>query len=600
MAEQVRDSVRGRRKWVAAAGAGGAILAILILFVLPAFGAVGGLITPRSYTEGLVPIERDLGGVNNDCDAVHSAAAYSIRFENPSSPPPMPITVGGKPVTITSTVSSIGGEQFYTFSITGAVARDVVIKGGTNSAHYAYDNPTVPAQTANLPAGGQLDAWSASTPYYPARAKQAVTADRNLHATRSSTGAKKLYSVSHVSFCLDTSGSIGGVVFNDTNGNGSQDAGEPGISGRSVLLYAGTSDQNGEAAQTATTSASGGYSFSAQLGSDYRVCLVGASGLTQSAPSGPPNCTLPSSAGQRPVGYAVPNLGLQTPPMNFGEAHLLTLSGKVFADANDNGVDNGEAGIPGRTVRLYTGASTQAAEATTAQDGSYSFPNLSADNVTYKVCLAAAAGYAQTLPRSSTSGSVECTGTGPAERSYGYGLTPTDDTGGLSFGEIVSNCTLETGNPPRYIVKFTYQCKDTARFLVDYSDAEGNKIASVEPLDTTQPKVPVLEKIIWSLPADGHQFQLLYDDTTPYGDTTPTLPGDLAPKPMLDCTVEPRDAGAADPEFTLSSLYDQYSESGAVVRTGETSCLVASTISVEDGTYTAYVYSALDGWRSTP
>src|SRR5204862_192790 len=50
---------------------------------------------------------------------------------------------------------------------------------------------------------------------------------------------------------------ISGKVYNDLNGNGSLDAGEPGIAGVSVALTGGTPSSPG----TTTTDASGGYSF---------------------------------------------------------------------------------------------------------------------------------------------------------------------------------------------------------------------------------------------------------------------------------------------------------------------------------------------------
>src|SRR5262249_43997026 len=56
--------------------------------------------------------------------------------------------------------------------------------------------------------------------------------------------------------------SISGTVFQDSNGNGSLDAGEPGISGVSVSL-------SGTSSGSATTNGSGVYTFSSVVAGNY-------------------------------------------------------------------------------------------------------------------------------------------------------------------------------------------------------------------------------------------------------------------------------------------------------------------------------------------
>ncbi|MBK9462535.1 MAG: carboxypeptidase regulatory-like domain-containing protein [Sphingobacteriales bacterium] len=53
----------------------------------------------------------------------------------------------------------------------------------------------------------------------------------------------------------------------DTNGDGIQDAGEPGVSGVTVTLY----DANGDVLATTTTDASGAYSFTNLPPDTYQV-----------------------------------------------------------------------------------------------------------------------------------------------------------------------------------------------------------------------------------------------------------------------------------------------------------------------------------------
>ncbi len=71
-------------------------------------------------------------------------------------------------------------------------------------------------------------------------------------------------------------GSIGDFVWNDTNNNGLQDTGEPGVSGVKVELYASDASGNpvGAAINTVTTNASGFYTFNNLPKGDYVVRIV--------------------------------------------------------------------------------------------------------------------------------------------------------------------------------------------------------------------------------------------------------------------------------------------------------------------------------------
>ena len=430
-----------------------------------------------------------------------------------------------------------------------------------------------------------------------------VYADTVLHGTLDNQG--KLYNLSNVTFCYSTTPSISGTVFDDANGDGVKGtaAAEPGIAGRTVRLYSGTA-----AAVAATTDSAGNYTFGASqltINSSYRVCLVAVSDRSQTLPSsttsGKAACT--TSSNERPLGYGGSTFVHALSRLDFGEARTFTLGGTIFNDTNDDGVkDPGETGLSGRKVRLYSGGTVTESPLTGASGG-YSFPG-QAPGTTYKLCLEAATGYAQTLPRSTTSGNTLCTGTSSVvERSYGYGGTATADALSLNFGEVVSTCELSAGSPPNYIIRFTYQCKDTRRFDVQYSDTAGNKFASVTPLDTTQPKVPVVEKIIWTFAGNvQEQGNIRYDDAVPYDTVN-------APD-MKYCNFDPRLPGGDG--MTLAAAYDQFlaGESGLVLPAGETSCLISKAATVDPpvsppanpptGHLLVYVYSALDGWRDFP
>jgi hypothetical protein len=125
MSQQVGRAYRNHRRSV------GAIVVLLVALaaglVLWAFPAGAAIVTPKVV---------DLGGQNNDCTSsqVNSSAPNSFRIVNP--------VTGVYTDTATGTSFSLtvtGGGKTLAFTISGASAADVVIKGGTNSHWYDYD-----------------------------------------------------------------------------------------------------------------------------------------------------------------------------------------------------------------------------------------------------------------------------------------------------------------------------------------------------------------------------------------------------------------------------------------------------------------------------
>ncbi len=152
-------------------------------------------------------------------------------------------------------------------------------------------------------------------------------------------------------------GTVSGNVFLDTNGNGMQDANEPGISGVTVTLLTSRESE----VQTATTAGNGSYSFSGVTSGGYKV--------QETDPAG----YISTTANTVPV--SVTGAGGVT--ANFGDQEEGTVSGIVFADTNGNGARNEfEKGITGVTVTLLSGGTVSST--TTSGDGSYRFAGLSA------------------------------------------------------------------------------------------------------------------------------------------------------------------------------------------------------------------------------
>src|SRR5437660_1352220 len=202
--------------------------------------------------------------------------------------------------------------------------------------------------------------------------------------------------------------SLSGLVYQDTNGNGALDSGEPGIAGVTVTL-SGTNNLGQAVTATATTAANGTYSFSAD--SNGNVLRPGTYVITETAPSG----YLLGSANLGTVNGAADGVVTSATKFssitmtsgqgginyNFGDVKGITLSGLVYQDTNGNGaLDSGEPGIAGVTRseerRVGQGQSVTATT-TTAANGTYSFSTDSSGNVlrpgTYVITETAPGGY---------------------------------------------------------------------------------------------------------------------------------------------------------------------------------------------------------------
>ncbi|MFZ1828568.1 MAG: SdrD B-like domain-containing protein, partial [Candidatus Competibacteraceae bacterium] len=158
-------------------------------------------------------------------------------------------------------------------------------------------------------------------------------------------------------------GTISGVVFNDFNGNGVRDRGEPGISGVTIELL----DSTGRVIATTTTTGDGRYLFTSLNPGTYTVRETDPTGFVSTTPN---------------TGTAtVPPGGIASP--DFGDQQIRTVSGVVFNDLNGNGVqDPGELGIGGVTVVLRDDAQGTIQTTTTGSDGRYLFSNIAPGNYT--------------------------------------------------------------------------------------------------------------------------------------------------------------------------------------------------------------------------
>jgi CSLREA domain-containing protein len=206
----------------------------------------------------------------------------------------------------------------------------------------------------------------------------------------------------------NTGSSISGTVFNDLNGNGTQDAGEPGLSGVTIELLNGYYESTGI---STTTDANGNYSFTS-VGAGYYIVQVDASD-SQDVTNG---------------NYDGVNLNAgDVSGVSFGLFNTVSVAGNVFNDQNENGAqDTGEPGLSGWTVTLLDSFGNTVGTTQSASDGSYSFDGIG--NGTFTVGEKLQGNYVQSDPA--------------APGTYTFTTTSGDDVVGDSFGNYIPSTSL--------------------------------------------------------------------------------------------------------------------------------------------------------------
>jgi len=196
-------------------------------------------------------------------------------------------------------------------------------------------------------------------------------------------------------FGFTTGGVIGDRVWQDNNGNGNQDEGEPGINGVTVELYTWV-DEDGDGVYnvltdtlsidplaTQVTSGDGNYLFTGLPAGNYVVLVDESSApLSGSSQSGDPDWLEPCTGTGLCDGASGVNLraGQIDMSRDFGYVPPGVIGDYIWFDANGDGVqDESEGGIGFVTVQLCSDANCNTVLETTEtdSDGYYSFGNLS-------------------------------------------------------------------------------------------------------------------------------------------------------------------------------------------------------------------------------
>ncbi len=160
---------------------------------------------------------------------------------------------------------------------------------------------------------------------------------------------------------------------------------------------------------------------------------------------------------------------------NFCEHPPATLSGRVYVDDNDNGIDDSEAGIGGVTLRLLDAAGNATGiTTTTAANGIYTFTGLAPG--VYGVAEDQPSGYYDGKDAAGNAGGAAVN---PGDRITGASLAPAQVAQHYNFGELRpasisgrvhrdedGDCTFDPGEQP------------LAGVTVHLLDAQGNRIAT--------------------------------------------------------------------------------------------------------------------------
>ena len=183
-------------------------------------------------------------------------------------------------------------------------------------------------------------------------------------------------------FGYDSDSALGERVWWDRDGDGVQDAGEPGFEGVDVTVVwfgaDGVAGGGDDRTFTTTTGSDGYWSITDLPEGAYRVTVDAGDLPTGLAPTYDADGTATAHTSQTTLGAGA------VLTQNFGYRGPYSLGDLVFLDRDADGVqDAGEPGLAGVTVRLDWGGFT--VTAVTGATGAYSFPGLAAGDYTVSV-----------------------------------------------------------------------------------------------------------------------------------------------------------------------------------------------------------------------
>jgi protocatechuate 3,4-dioxygenase beta subunit len=172
-----------------------------------------------------------------------------------------------------------------------------------------------------------------------------------------------------------TPGALSGSVFMDDNFNGVLDLGEKPVAGAALSLLS----QDGATVATAATDDAGLYEFAQVMPMDYTLAVaVPAGGMFTVHGQGEGRNFIESTSDGQGLSETIPfTMGETMSGVNAGVILPAQVSGTVFADANDDGLESsGEGGFEGVTVSLKDASGAVLRTASTDKDGAFAFEQL--------------------------------------------------------------------------------------------------------------------------------------------------------------------------------------------------------------------------------
>ena len=223
-------------------------------------------------------------------------------------------------------------------------------------------------------------------------------------------------------------GQIQGSVYNDFNGNGALDAGEPGLNGVTVTLSGG--------ATTALTQANGSYAFTGLDPGTYTVDYTEPAGFVNTGTPRP-----------RTGIVVATDTSIVTGNNFFAQQRNASISGTVYSDPDGTGtLTAGDAGLAGVTVSL-SGGTPAITPTTTTTDalGNYSFSGLQAG--TYTVDYTEPTGYVNTGTSRPRTVVLAVGGTSTANNFFAQ--QNNGSISGLVYDDADGSGTLTAGDLPK-------------------------------------------------------------------------------------------------------------------------------------------------------
>jgi hypothetical protein len=314
---------------------------------------VNGLVSdPKESVAGSNATPYSAGDHNSDNSAEQNAQclAKSFTVKQPTtlvSTPGATVTYGdGNKLTDSAILS--GG-----FNPTGTMTFYLFAPGITPAANYSNN---VYSDTVTVSGNGNYSVATGNNPggYLPSTAGTyqwvAVYSGDSLNAGSQDGSASEQEIVK-------PGVTVGNFVWEDLNGNGVQDSGEPGIAGVTLTLT-GTKSGGGSVTDHATTDANGHYLFSETPGtytvavdtSNFAGGALAGYAATATGQGTAATDSNPSPSGTTPA--ALPSGGSDL-TVDFGYYRAVTIGDFVWNDSNGNGIqDGGEPGINGVTLTL--------------------------------------------------------------------------------------------------------------------------------------------------------------------------------------------------------------------------------------------------------